>query len=64
MSKQARSSSERGSFLTRLNAGATSVAALALGGVAIAQVKSPPTTRCEPTRHDRDDWMDALPGQT
>lgn len=49
---------ERRSFLTRLN-----VAALALGGVAMAQVKSAPAARFEPARHEKDDWMDALPGK-
>jgi intracellular sulfur oxidation DsrE/DsrF family protein len=63
MSTQTPSSSERRSFLTRLNTGAASIAALALGGVALAQTKSAPTPRFEPTRHDKDDWMDALPGK-
>jgi intracellular sulfur oxidation DsrE/DsrF family protein len=63
MSKQSPSSSERRSFLTRFNAGAASVAALALGSVAMAQVKSTPTTPWEPARHDKDDWMDAIPGK-
>jgi intracellular sulfur oxidation DsrE/DsrF family protein len=63
MSKQTLSSSKRRSFLTRLNAGAASLAALALGGVAMAQVKSTPAPQWEPTRHDKDDWMDAIPGK-
>jgi hypothetical protein len=63
MSKQTPPSSERRSFLTRLNAGAASVAALALGGVAMAQVKSTPAVRFEPTRHPQDDWMDEIPGK-
>ena len=45
MSKQSPSSSERRSFLTRFNAGAASIAALAMGGVAMAQVKSAPAAR-------------------
>jgi len=56
-------SPERRSFLTRLNAGAASVAALAMGGVAMAQVKSAPASRWEPARHDKDDWMDQIPGK-
>lgn len=63
MSKQSPSSSERRSFLTRLNTGVASIATLALGGVALAQTKSAPTPRFEPARHDKDDWMDALPGK-
>jgi intracellular sulfur oxidation DsrE/DsrF family protein len=63
MSKQAPSSPERRSFLTRFKAGASSIAALAMGGIAMAQVKSPATTRWEPARHDKDDWMDQIPGK-
>ena len=63
MSKQPPSSPERRSFLTRFNAGAAAIAALAVGGVAMAQVKSAPATRFEPTRHDKDDWMDQIPGK-
>jgi hypothetical protein len=55
--------SERRSFLSRLNAGAASIAALAMGSVAMAQVKSSPASRWEPTRHDKDDWMDQIPGK-
>ncbi len=63
MSKQSPFAPERRSFLTRLNAGAASVAALAVGRVAMAQVKSAPAGRWEPARHDKDDWMDALPAK-
>lgn len=63
MSKQPPSSTERRSFLTRFNAGAASIAALAVGGVAMAQVKSASAARWEPARHDKDDWMDGLPGK-
>jgi intracellular sulfur oxidation DsrE/DsrF family protein len=63
MSKQLSSSSERRSFLTRFNAGAAAIAALAVVGVAKAQVKSAPATRFEPARHDQDDWMDHIPGK-
>ncbi len=52
------SSSERRSFLTRLNAGAASIAALALGSRALAQTKAAAPARFEPARHDKDDWMD------
>ncbi len=57
------SSPERRSFLTRLNAGAAAVAALALGGRAMAQTKSSAPGRFEPARHDQDDWMDQIPGK-
>jgi len=63
MDKQTTPASERRSFLTRLHAGAASVAALAMGGIAAAQVKSSSTVRWEPTRHDKDDWMDQIPGK-
>lgn len=56
------SSSERRSFLTRFHAGAASIAALAIGGRALAQTKAAPS-RFEPARHDKDDWMDQLPGK-
>src|SRR5436190_7064759 len=56
-------SPERRSFLTRFNAGAASLAALAMGGLAMAQVKSSPAGRFEPARHDKDDWMDQIPGK-
>ncbi len=56
-------SPERRSFLSRLNAGAASLAALAMGGVAMAQVKSSPAPRWEPTLHDKDGWMDEIPGK-
>jgi len=55
-------SPKRRSFLARLNSGAASLAALALGGVAMAQTKVTPA-RWEPARHDKDDWIDAIPGK-
>ena len=63
MTKQSPSSSERRSFLTRFNAGAASIAALAMGGVAAAQVKSTPVPPFAPARHTQDDWMDQVPGK-
>src|SRR5262249_41116708 len=50
-------------FLTRFNAGAAAIAALAVGGIARAQQKSASPARWEPARHDKDDWMDTLPGK-
>ena len=52
---------ERRSFLTRFNAGAASLAAIALGGAAMAQTK--PAAPFVPARHDKDDWMDQIPGK-
>jgi len=61
MSGLSPSSPERRSFFTALNAGVTSLAALAIGGVAMAKPKS--AARWEPARHDKDDWMDSLAGK-
>jgi intracellular sulfur oxidation DsrE/DsrF family protein len=63
MSTQSASSPERRSFLTRINKGVVSLAATALGGIALAQQKSAAATRWEPARHDKDDWFDQLPGK-
>ena len=64
MSKLSPSSPERRSFLGRLNAGAASLAAMAFGGVALAQQKSTAAAaRFEPARHEKDDWFDQLPGK-
>jgi intracellular sulfur oxidation DsrE/DsrF family protein len=56
MSKESPQSSERRSFFYSLNAGVTSLAALTVCGIAIAQTK--PTERWEPAHHDKDDWLD------
>jgi intracellular sulfur oxidation DsrE/DsrF family protein len=61
MSKQLPSSSERRSFLTRLNTGLASFGAMA--GVAMAQSKPASAARWEPTRHEKDDWLDKVPGK-
>lgn len=63
MSKQTPQPSARRSFLTRLNTGAASLAALALGGVAMAQSKPAAASPWQPARHEKDDWMDAIPGK-
>jgi intracellular sulfur oxidation DsrE/DsrF family protein len=68
MGKQSPTSSEqqreRRSFLASLNAGAAaSLAALAVGGSALAQEKPAGTSRFEPARHDKDNWLDELPGK-
>jgi intracellular sulfur oxidation DsrE/DsrF family protein len=63
MSQRSVTSPERRSFLTRLNTGAAAVAAVALGGQALAQTKTTVAGRFEPARHDQDNWMDELPGK-
>lgn len=49
-------SSERRSFLTRLNIGLASL--VSLGGVAMAQQKQAAASRWEPARHEKDEWLD------
>ncbi len=61
MSGPSPSSPERRSFFTRFNAGAAALAALAIGGVAVAKPKT--AARWEPARHDKDDWLDQLPAK-
>jgi hypothetical protein len=56
-----RDSFERRSFFTRMNAGVASFAALA--GVAMAKPKSVSSSRWEPARHEKDDWLDQIPGK-
>jgi len=63
MMKKPPSPPERRSFITGLNAGVTSLAAMAIGGVVMAQEKSSASTRWEPARHDKDNWLDELPGK-
>jgi len=54
-------SPERRSFFSRLNVGLTSFAAMA--GVAMAQQKPAAAMRWEPARHEKDDWLDQVPGK-
>ena len=63
MRKQSPSSPERRSFLTAGNASVASVAAMAIGGAALVQGKSAKSARWEPERHEKDDWLDQLPGK-
>jgi intracellular sulfur oxidation DsrE/DsrF family protein len=63
MSKPSPSSPERRSFLTGLNPAVTSLAAIAVGGIAMAQEKSTPTSGWEPARHDQDDWLEKVPSK-
>jgi hypothetical protein len=55
--------SKRRTFLSRLNTGVASAAALAIGVAAKAQTKSGATQRWQPARHEKDDWLDQLPGR-
>jgi intracellular sulfur oxidation DsrE/DsrF family protein len=62
MSPSSVSSSERRSFLTRMNKSLASFAAMA--GVAMAQQKTPGSSvRFEAARHEKDDWLDQIPGK-
>ncbi len=56
-------SQKRRSFLSSWNAGMASLAAVAFGRAAMAQSKATPAPRWEPARHDKDDWLDQLPGK-
>lgn len=55
--------SERRSFLTRLTAGVTALAATVASGVSTAQGQSTSGARWQPERHEKDDWLDQLPGK-
>jgi intracellular sulfur oxidation DsrE/DsrF family protein len=55
-------SSQRRSFLSRLNTGAAALAAFAVGRAANAQTKTA-AAKFEPMRHEKDDWLDELPGK-
>jgi intracellular sulfur oxidation DsrE/DsrF family protein len=52
---------ERRSFLTRLNTGLASFGAMT--GIAMAQQKPSTPAGFEPARHDKDDWLDKIPGK-
>ena len=62
MNAKSTPSNERRSFLTRFSAGSAAVASVLLGGRAVAQVKSGATSKWQPARHEKDNWMDELPG--
>ena len=63
MSRQSPSSPARRSFLTGRNAGVTSITAMAVGGAALVRGKSTKATRWEPVHHEKDDWLDQVPGR-
>lgn len=56
MAQDSLPSAQRRSFLTRMNTGLASMAAMA--GVAMAQEQAVAGPRWEPARHDKDDWLD------
>ena len=62
MDPESVSSSQRRSFLSRLNTGAAALAAFAVGRAANAQTKAA-AAKFEPMRHEKDDWLDELPGK-
>ncbi len=63
MTKQNSSSVERRSFLTRLSAGAVALAATIATGASTAQAQTPAAGPWQPARHEKDDWLDQLPGK-
>jgi len=54
---------ERRSFLTRLSAGVTAFSATFAAGTAEVRAQSRPIARFQPERHEKDDWLDQLPGK-
>jgi hypothetical protein len=62
MAEQNLSLHERRSFLTRISAGMTAFAASFVGGAAVAQAQTP-AGHFQPARHEKDDWLDQLPGK-
>ncbi|MSU65876.1 MAG: hypothetical protein EXS38_07200 [Opitutus sp.] len=63
MAKTNSSWSDRRSFLTRLSAGMTAFAAALATGTVTAQAQTPATGPWQPSRHEKDDWLDQLPGK-
>src|SRR3989449_10729440 len=57
------SSSERRSFLTRLSTGVAAFAAAMAGGAATGYAQSSSGASWQPERHEKDDWMDKIPGK-
>jgi intracellular sulfur oxidation DsrE/DsrF family protein len=57
------SAPERRSFLTRLSAGVAAFAGIMSASAAVAQCQSPTVARWQPERHEKDDWLDKLPGK-
>src|SRR5438309_824505 len=62
MDSQTPTSPQRRSFLTSLNTRIAAVAAMAAGGAALVKGQSQ-AARYEPARHEKDDWLDKIPGK-
>src|SRR5881396_753592 len=54
---------ERRSFLSRLSAGVTALAAGVTGSAATGYGQSSTAASWHPERHEKDDWMDKIPGK-
>jgi len=54
---------ERRSFLSRLSAATAAFAAAVAGGTATAYAQTASGTTWQPIRHEKDDWMDKVPGR-
>jgi len=54
---------ERRSFLSRLSAGTAAFAAAIAGGTATAYAQTSSGSTWQPIRHEKDDWMDKIPGR-
>ena len=57
------SSSERRSFLTRLSTGVTAFAAAMVGSAVTGYGQSAPAASWQPERHEKDDWLERIPGK-
>ena len=56
-------SPERRSFLTRLSAGFAALAATVIAGRATARGQSSTAVHWQPALHEKDDWLDKIPGR-
>jgi hypothetical protein len=54
---------ERRSFLSRISAGAAAFAAVVAGGAASRYTPSVAAASFQPELHEKDDWMDKIPGK-
>jgi hypothetical protein len=54
---------ERRSFLTRLSAGFTALMATVAVGGPTARAQSTASSRWQPQRYEKDDWLDKIPGK-
>jgi len=54
---------ERRSFLSRLSAGVAAFATVIGGGTTIGYAQTSGSLRWQPERHEKDDWLDQLPGK-